>query len=126
MGRSAAFRNVALGILALALAYSVGRASPLSVSPGAGTVYYAGGNYFAAVVGRTLYVNGAPHGGPIPGTAAAVAIGPGVGYEPLVMLADGDVWFSFNGGWQYQGNALGAAPTGAARATFGQVKARYR
>jgi len=129
------------GVLLLALGYCFG--SRPSSAQGASTISaafvgYNDANVSFAVVGRTLYAangagagfSGAPYpGGPIPGTEAAISVGWGVGGAPIVMLANGDVWWGGAGNpgytWAFLGNAIGS-PTLAPNATWGQLKARYK
>ncbi len=126
------FFFVCAGVLMLAVAYHLGAtngtAQPSGTIGAAGLAYVGGGNYSVATVDRIVYLDGSPvPAGPVPGTEAIIAVGVGGNASPLVMLADGQVFWAGASlsAWESLGNVLGS-PTRAVGVTWGAIKVRYR
>lgn len=135
MTRARAFFFICAGIFLLVLSYHLGatsaRAQTGSAIECAGTSWVNGVPESQAVIGRFVHVwppgSGQVGGGsdldctqPVPGTAPVVAC-----TEGYVVLGDGTIYQSRATSWVLVG-AFPVGPTPSARASFGQLKARYR
>jgi hypothetical protein len=129
------FFYVCLGVLALAVAGSIGFSSARAQI--GGPLYFAGvGGASAAVVGRTLLVltnsgpSPTPFPVPVPGTSAIVSVLVyNAGYMPpatTVVLANGDVyhWSGAVPAWALVGSYSGATPSRST--SWSELKSRYR
>jgi hypothetical protein len=122
--RSASFRNVALGILALVAAYSLGfqRASAQSqlfkvLNPSTPLCISTGGQ---------IYLFDAEHGGwRVPSTVPPVSSSSLlVGDSGTYLTEDGTVWYWNANVWTSY--PLPGSPTPVVRQSLGQLKVRYR
>ncbi len=140
MQRPKAFFFLCAGVFLLALSYHLGARS---AGAQGGSIIAVGqvlggsnGSNSVGVVGRTLYgrhegTNGGVSTAPVPGTESIVAVSADFGYlngpRFYALLANGDCQdWTPSGGWILEGNVLGNSPVGATRASWGQLKARYR
>lgn len=126
--RSVAFRNVALGALALVAAYELGART----ARGQVGQQFEGANAWigSVAVNRVVYSGAGGHplalGPPVPGQAPILATYSGVGGPPYVITADGKwLYWSGVGDWQVLADFSTVGATAAQHATFGQIKAKY-
>jgi hypothetical protein len=133
------FFYVCAGMFLLALSYHLGASTATAQAPNNSVIAAYGWRdsepaHYAAVVGRAVYVLDAgtlyTFRATIPGTEPVVAVGgdqANTVNNVCVVLANGDAYSAGNddASWQYDGNVIGAGPTSAVRASWGQLKSRY-
>jgi hypothetical protein len=122
--RSATFRNVGLGCLALTAAYCLGfhQASAQSalfrvIIPGGGVV--CGGQFYGFDLAQHRWAIGQP-GSEFPPVAPSSLVSAGGG---VWLTEDGTAWWPDGYGWHSTPGPCGA--TEARRQSFGQIKAKY-
>jgi hypothetical protein len=139
MQRARSFFLACAGVFLLALSFHFG-ASTANSQTGTliqGPDVFVGGAsdgspVVTGVVGRQMYslvaapgrTQGTGIGPLIPGSGAIIASGSN-GSAGVVLLDNGDVYWSDPAGWHLQGNLTGA-PTSSLRQSWSQLKTTYR
>jgi hypothetical protein len=135
MNRARSFFYICAGLLLLSVVYHLGANSAAAQSPPTAYGIDMGGSVSMAAVGRTIYwmddsghISTLPS---VPGSSPIAAMGAqGLGGAGVAMaiLQDGDVYRKdyLSNQWLRVGNILNVGPVPGVKASWTEVKARFR